>query len=111
MVVLLPNPVSKRANGVAIAVVSNHLVGTRAVELGAVVKHTSYHMIYVIYQNIVSPYRNAHQDHTTFQQHWFDLVNQCLFQKISHDSAFDRMVLQPFRVPLPDLQVPQPAMS
>jgi hypothetical protein len=40
----------KQANGVAIAVVSNHLE-TRAVELGAVVKHTSYHMVYGLYQN------------------------------------------------------------
>jgi hypothetical protein len=37
----------KRANGVAIAIVSNYL-GIRAVELGAVVEHTSYHMIYVL---------------------------------------------------------------
>jgi hypothetical protein len=44
----------KQVNGVAIAVVLNHL-GTRAVELGAIVGHTSYHMIYVLYQNKIPP--------------------------------------------------------
>jgi hypothetical protein len=50
----------KHGNGVAIAVVSNHL-GTRTVELGAVIEHISYHMIYVLYQAKVFPCRNCHQ--------------------------------------------------
>jgi hypothetical protein len=78
--------------------------------LGVVVEHTSYQMIYVLYQNKVSPYRDDHQDYATFQYSWFDLVDQCVSQKINGGSTFDRMFSQPFRVPLRDLQVPQPAI-
>jgi hypothetical protein len=87
----------KRANGVAIAVLYNHL-GTRAVELGAVVEHTFYHMVYVLYQKKVSPYNNDHQHYATFQPGWFNLVDQCVSQKINRDSTFDGMFLQAFRV-------------
>jgi hypothetical protein len=100
----------KRANGVAIAVVSNHL-GTRMVELGADVEHTSYHMIYALYQNKVSSYHNDHQHYATFQPSWFNLVDQCVSQRINRDSTFDGMFSQPFRVLLQDLQVPQPATT
>ena len=100
----------KRANGVAIAVVSNHL-GTRSVELGAVIEHTSYHIVYVLYQNKVSPYHNNHQHYATFQPSWFNLVDQCVSQKINRDSTFDGMFSQPFRVLLQDLQVPRPAIT
>jgi hypothetical protein len=79
--------------------------------LGAVVEYSSDHMIYVPCQNKVSPYRNAHQAYAMFQQSWFDLVDQCGFQKINSDSTFDGMFLQPFRVLLWDLQVPQPVIT
>jgi hypothetical protein len=66
--------------------------------LGAVVEHTSYHMVYILYQNKVSPYINNHQHYATFQPSCFNLVDQCVSQKINCNSTFDGMFLQAFRV-------------
>jgi hypothetical protein len=100
----------KRATGVAIAIVSNHL-GNRVVELCAVVELTSYHIIYVLYQNKVSPYRNGHQHYPTFRPSSLHLADQGVSQKINRDSTFDGMFSQLFRVLLLDLQVVQPAIA
>jgi hypothetical protein len=68
-------------------------------------------MVYVLYQNKVSPYHNDHQHYATFQPSWFDLVDQCVSQKINRASTFEGMFSQPFRVLLRDLHVPQPTIT
>jgi hypothetical protein len=100
----------KRGTGCAIAIVSNNL-GTKVVELGAVVEHTSYHMVYVLYQNKVFPYPNGHQAHATFQQSWFDLVDPAMSKMINSHSTFDGIFSQPFRILLKELLVPKPTVS